>query len=192
MQQGGRLPNSPPVGCKLITRMLHTQVCVLIELVLLVGGPWPVAGQPKLTPSRCARLTGLGRGYCMQFVSAKDSYNKYKSASDWARFATDTCALRAVCAARVAACAACVQGACSLLGNAAWLGTRHCRVWSQQRSRKATYCCSGDVGRAMLPLREASPHPCGRRPSTHAPTPTQCAYAPPHRPVLRHHGAVLE
>lgn len=60
-------------------------------LVLLLGFV-VAAGAQKLGMPRCARLPdGPGRDYCRQFVAARDSYNKFKSASDWARFATDSC-----------------------------------------------------------------------------------------------------
>jgi len=63
---------------------------VIIVAVVLLAVPRLVSGQ-KLSASRCARLSDPGRTYCMQFVGARDSYSKYKSAMEWARYATDTC-----------------------------------------------------------------------------------------------------
>lgn len=73
---------------------LNRRAAVLLTTLVAVVIVAPAAGQQsaKLSASRCALLSGLGRTYCSQFVSAGDSYAKFKAASDWARYATDSCA----------------------------------------------------------------------------------------------------
>ncbi|GBF99210.1 hypothetical protein Rsub_12469 [Raphidocelis subcapitata] len=65
-------------------------IAAVMLLGLLAHAPGRAAAEPRLGLSRCAGLDGAGRTYCSQFVAAKDSYTKYKSAADWARFATDS------------------------------------------------------------------------------------------------------
>jgi hypothetical protein len=68
---------------------------MLILSALLLAAPTPAFGQAKLGRTRCAILDGPARTYCTQFVTARDSFTKYSVANEWARFATDSCALRA-------------------------------------------------------------------------------------------------
>ena len=60
---------------------------VALSLLAVAG----LARAQKLSPSRCALLSGKDRSLCARLIGGEDSFSKYVTANEWARYATASC-----------------------------------------------------------------------------------------------------
>lgn len=80
----------------------------------------------------------MGRTYCAQYIAAKDSIARFQTASDWARYATDSCEH----------CSSAALG-CSWM-NDCRDGMR-CSIWHKCIARSCLVPCSSGACEVQVP-----------------------------------------
>lgn len=66
---------------------------LLLVAVVVLAAAGRAQAQYKLSPTRCALLSGKDRELCDRYVSARDSFTKFATANEWARYQTASCEL---------------------------------------------------------------------------------------------------